>query len=172
MDETNKLVVHVITAVDFPDIVIYHNHVVCESNSLLGDAPNLGNRKLGEFIQLGIDWIEGNQWIWLENICREIFNCDFPLVIKEFIHCVWICIVYRLFHLIFNLFSSDVKFSLSVECAICYNIVQHHLWNRNESWINPDEKEMGLSNSNEMIPDSVTCRDSAECEFGTNIYNL
>ena len=38
--------------------------------------------------------------------------------------------------------------------------------------IDPDEKDMVLSNSNETIPDSVTCRDSAECEFLTNIYKF
>ena len=31
--------------------------------------------------------------------------------------------------------------------------------------IDPDEKDIVLSNSNETIPDSVTCRNIAECEF-------
>ena len=31
--------------------------------------------------------------------------------------------------------------------------------------IDTDEKDVVLSNSNETIPDFVTCRDSAECEF-------
>ena len=31
--------------------------------------------------------------------------------------------------------------------------------------MDPDEKDMVLSNSNETISDSVTCWSSAECEF-------
>ena len=38
--------------------------------------------------------------------------------------------------------------------------------------IDPDEKDMILSNSNETIPDSVTCRTVLNVNFGTNIYNL
>ena len=37
--------------------------------------------------------------------------------------------------------------------------------------IDPDEKDMVLSNSNETIPDYVTFR-VLNVNFGTNIYNL